>query len=214
MLTKRTAGEKVLPKLINITEHFGSTNLAQARRVYDMPLISRKVVLLLLAVIILVSISMRYPLVEHERHQTDSYYIHLLSESIIDNGFARWITHPLSLTGYYPMSYPSGVPFLLAESSILSGLTVETTILMNNVMLAIAFCLVVFLLARHFLRKPQFALLATFLGVIGARFVDTSYWNGSARGLAVFFIALVVLVLVNSYITRYRRSFALASSLM
>jgi len=154
--------------------------------------LSKKVVLLFLAVLILLSIAVRYPLVEHERFQTDSYTIHNLSDSIVEAGYAKWTFSPFSYVGYYPLSYPSGTPFLLAEFSVATGLSVESSILLCGIMFGVISCLGVFLLARQFVRTPTQILLATFFAVLGARFVDTTYWDGSARGPLVVLAILVV----------------------
>ena len=155
-------------------------------------------VLYVLLSLVILSIVMRYPLIEHERHQTDSYYIHQLSDSIVDDGYARWIIHPLSVFGYYPLSYPSGAPFLFAEFSMMTELTIEASVLLGNVLISILFCLSVFLLSRQFFARPVPALLSTFFIITGARFVDTSYWNASARAILVIFVVLVLLVLLRS----------------
>ena len=152
----------------------------------------RRTVYLVLASILLLSLVVRYPLVEHERHQTDSYFIHLLSQSIVDDGYAVWVFHPLSYFGYYPFSYPSGGPFLLAEVSSLTGMSVELSILVTNCFFAALFCLAVFLLARQFISKPELVLLATFFSVLAARFVDTSYWDASARAPLIVLMVLAI----------------------
>ena len=168
-------------------------------------MLSRKVVLLFLAVLILLSIAVRYPLVEHERFQTDSYTIHLFAKSIVDNGYAKWTFHVLSYLGYYPISYPSGSPFLLAEFSSVTGMDLESSILLSNALFAVLFCLVSFLLARQFVKKSEYALLAAFFMVTGARFVDTTYWDASARGHVVVFMALALFVLFRGAATGQTR---------
>lgn len=170
---------------------------------------SRRTVLLLLVLLILVSIIIRYPNVEHERQQTDSYFIHLLSSSIVDDGRAEWVFNPLSLFGYYPLSYPSGMPFLLASLSSMTGLTIETGILLCNYLLAIAFCLGVFALSRQFVSRTDLAILAKFFAVLGSRFVDTTYWNGSARGLVVVFMVLLLFAVFQSRFRGQHRRYAL-----
>ena len=160
---------------------------------WDLRVLSRKTVLFILGAILLISIALRYPLVEHERFQSDSYFIHILAESIVKDGHASWTFSPLSYVGYYPFSCSSGVPFLLAELSELTGLRVEICVLLTDMMLAILFCLGCFLLARQFLMRPEFVLLATLFAVCGPRFVDTTYWDGSARGPLIVFLTLAVL---------------------
>ena len=174
----------------------------------------RRTILILLILLVLVSLTIRYPTVDHERYQTDSYFIHHLSDSITTDGMAKWIYHPLSYVGYYSLSYPSGVPFLLAEFSVMSGLTIEQSILVVDLIISMLFCLAVFIAARHLVNKPELAVLATCFAILGSRFVDTTYWDGSARGPAVAMMILVVAVALRfSYIWSWR-SLAICASLI
>jgi len=175
--------------------------------------IPKRTVLLIVLSIVLISIAVRYPLVEHERNQTDSYFIHRLSYSIVDSGYAKWTFSALSYVGYYPFSYPSGMPFLVAEVSSLTGLNIESCVLLINFVLASLFCPVCFVLARQFLRKPEYVLLATLLVSLGSRFVDTSYWNASARGPFVVLFTIVVFVSFRAVAMGQNRLFILAGIL-
>ncbi len=156
---------------------------------------SRRATLLALLAIALIAIAVRYPLVEHERHN-DTYIMELLSGSIQDNGYAKWTFSPLSYFGYYPGSYPSGMPFLMAELSEMTGLNSDVVILLTGMFVGVFFAFVVFCLARQFISRPQYILLAALLASVGPRFVDTSYWNGSARGL---FAALAIYTIFISF---------------
>jgi len=156
--------------------------------------ISRRVVLLAILCITLLSVALRYPLVEHERYQSDSYFIHILSASIQREGRAIWTFHSLSYLGYYPLSYPTGAPIVLAEFSILSGLSIETSVLVEDFLLSMIFVFAVFGLCREFIRRMEFVLLATLLSTLGSRFIDTTYWDASARGLLVVVMMLTVFV--------------------
>ena len=169
-----------------------------------MAVLGKRTIVLLLGVLVLLSLGLRYPTVEHERYQTDSYFIHTLSQSIIEKDQAPWIFNPLSYFGLYPYSYPSGVPFLLAEVSMMTGLSLEVSILFLDFILAISFCLGVFILARNFLTRPEYAILATAFAVTASRFVDTTYWNGSARGAFVVLVVLIVFAAFRSSQLRQR----------
>jgi len=131
--------------------------------------------------------------------------MHLLSKSIVDQGYAKWTFSPLSYVGYYPLSYPSGVPFLLAEIAVITGADIELSILLCNLLLAVIFCFGMFGLSREFLSKPEYALLATFFAVMGARFVDTSYWDGGARAPMVVLLTLAVFAAFRSSSTGQRK---------
>jgi MFS family permease len=167
--------------------------------------VRRRVVYLLLTAIVLLSIAVRYPLVEHERYQTDSYAMHYLAKSIVDNDQALWTFHPLSYVGLYPLSYPSGTPFLLAEIGDMTGVSIELSVLWMDFALATIFCLGAFVLARQFLKRSEHALMATFFTVLGARFIDTTYWDGSARGPMVVLIALLIFTALRGATVRDRR---------
>lgn len=131
---------------------------------------------------------------QHERYETDSYYVHALAQSVVSHGYALWTASPLSYLGYYPMSYPSGAPILLGEFASLTGLTMESSILVMDMILGVIFCLAVFILCRHFLYRPQYALLATLFVLSSSRFVDTTYWNASARGMLVVLLTLTTFI--------------------
>ncbi len=157
-----------------------------------MAVFSRRTVYLLLAALIIVSVALRYPTVDHERYQADSYYVHHLSQAIVNDERAMWTFSPLSYVGYYPLSYPSGMPFLIADTSIATGLSVEFSILLLGIVLGLLACLAAFCVAREFVKDPGSGLFVTFIVVAGSRFIDTTYWVGSARGILVVLMILTV----------------------
>lgn len=167
-------------------------------------MLSKRTVLLLIFAVILLSLAVRYPLVEHERYQADSYYIHLLSQGIVSDGYAKWTFHPLSYFGYYPVSYPSGGPFIIAEFSLVTGMSVELTILVLSNILGVMFCLTAFCLSRELLHNVELVTLATLLAALGPRLVDTTYWVGSARGLVAVLLILLVMTLLRAGSMRSR----------
>ncbi len=149
---------------------------------------TKKTALILLFTIVLITIVLRYPLVEHERHN-DTFFTRLLADSILDRGYAVWTFHPLSYVGYYPISYPSGTPFLLAEISEMTGVGLSTSILILGMFSGVLFAVSVFCLTRTLLRRIDLCLLATLFAILAPRFIDASYWTGSARAP---FVALAV----------------------
>jgi hypothetical protein len=176
-------------------------------------ILSRRVVICLLVAVLLVTIAERYPLVEHERYQADSYYIHMLSGSIVERGYAAWTFTPLSYFGYYPLSYPSGAPFLVGEFSELAGTSVELSILLIGMLVGMLLVIATFCLAREFLRRTQYALVAALCASLAPRFVDTTYWVGSARGLFVVFLVLFIFLAFRANSTK-RTSLNLIAGLM
>lgn len=161
-----------------------------------MATLSRKTVYLALLSLIILSVALRYPLVDHERNQTDSYFIHGLANDITAHGMARWTIHPLSYFGYYPLSYPSGVPFLLSEFQVTSEVPLEAAVLMMGMALGTLACLTLFCFLRMFIARTEYVLLGTYLCMVSSRFVDTTYWVGTARGPLAVLIILTVLVVL------------------
>ena len=82
----------------------------------------------ILLLLILLNIAVRIPVTPHEIG-CDSFFIHWMAQSILEEGTALWLIHPASVFGLYPFSYPSFVPFLLATISNIMGLEIETIIL-------------------------------------------------------------------------------------
>ena len=173
----------------------------------------RRTVLLLLILVAILAVVIRYPCTEHERYQADSYFIHYLSESIVDAGYAEWTISPLSYVGYFPLSYPSGVPFLLSEMSMLTGLSVDASILLFGIIIGVLFSLGVFCLGREFIPGVEFAILATLLATLGPRFVDTSSWVGSARAPLVLLLMMTVLIAWRSGESGRLRALSVAAML-
>ncbi len=66
--------------------------------------------------LIFLAISLRYPMVPHERGW-DSFFIHGLVNTLNHKGTFSWWVHPLSPFGLTPFSYGSAVPVLLSVFS-------------------------------------------------------------------------------------------------
>lgn len=159
----------------------------------------RRTTFFMLVAIALLSVALRYPLVDHERYQADSYYIHLLSASIVDSHRAVWTLEITSFFGYYPVSYPTGVPMVVAELSDLTGMNVETCILVLGIFVGIALSFGSFIVARRFLNSSALCLLCVFIVTVSPRIIDSSYWVGSARTPLVLMIMLLFILVTGLF---------------
>jgi hypothetical protein len=137
----------------------------------------------------------------------------MLSGSIVERGYAAWTFTPLSYFGYYPLSYPSGAPFVIGEFSELTGISVEFSILLIGMLIGMLLVLATFCLAREFLRRTEYALVAALCASLAPRLVDTTYWVGSARGLFVVFLVLFIFLAFRANSTK-RKSLNLIAGLM
>ncbi len=141
------------------------------------------------------SLLLRYP-GEHELG-VDSFTIHALAQAVVTQGAALWIASPLSYFGWYPVSYPSGGPFLLSSVSLLGQLPVEASILLFSLLLGLLGILGAFVLAREFRRETSFALSVALLYGFAPRFLDFTLWTASTRNLFMAILPIFVWSLVR-----------------
>ena len=159
--------------------------------------ISNGLTLSLISILIMVNIMIRYPTTPHEIGW-DSYVIHSLVGSIIERGQAVWILHPLSYFGMYPMSYPSGIPFLISSFSQLSGLSIEGAIWTYNVLLGILAALGTFMFAGVFKRDFWFQYLAALLFSTSMGLLMFTTWTLSTRGTLVVLTPLFLWLFIKA----------------
>jgi len=153
--------------------------------------LDRRIVISALASMIFLSLALRYPETEHELG-VDSFFIHNLATNIANDGFAEWILNPLSMFGWYPLSYPSGGPFLLAASSDLGGTSIETTILFLSLAFGAMGVLASFVMAREFRDDDLFCLSVAFIYSFAPRFLAFTLWSASMRGLFMVLLPIFV----------------------
>ncbi len=158
-----------------------------AQRVKKIP---ARVTVTLLASMSLASLVLRYP-GNHELGY-DSFFVHTLAQSIVSTGQAKWAFSLFSYFGWYPLSYPSGVPFQLAAMSELSSLNVEATILLLSLMLGLVGILNAFLMAREFRFDDRYALLVALAYGFAPRFLDFTLWQASTRDLFMAVLPLFI----------------------
>src|SRR3972149_9075032 len=92
-------------------------------------ILPRRTVLSLLIALVMANILFRYPIGTPHELGADTTFIHSLSDTLKDEGYAPWILHPASYFGLYALSYPSAIPFTLAAGSLVGGIPVEGVIL-------------------------------------------------------------------------------------
>ena len=165
---------------------------------------SAKIVLLI--ELIILNLILRFPITFHEEG-VDSFTIHLLANSISNYGYAKWIIHPASIIGLYPLSYPSGCPILLSGVSQCSGINMEFTIfVVATIMFGTLGIFSAYLLAKELFGSDLVAFLCAFIFSISPLFISYTHWNVTARGMFITFLPLFIWGLVkfaNSLKLRY-----------
>ena len=147
----------------------------------------KRIKIILFTGILIINLILRVPVASHEEG-VDSFKVHVLAESISKYGYAKWIVHPASIIGFYPLSAPSGAPVFLSGISQCSGLNMELAILLHTMMLGILGIFSVYLLARELFQDDLFSFLSAFIFSVSPLFVAYTHWNATTRGM---FIALL-----------------------
>src|SRR2546430_7337937 len=161
-------------------------------------MLGKRATLALLGALICFNLVMRYPASGHEV-DVDSYFIHAITGTILDNGHAEWTVSPLSYFGWYPLSYPSASPFTLAGVAVLSGSSIETSILFVTLLLGPIGILGAFVMGREVRSGDGFALCAAYLYGIAPRFLSITLWTASTRNLFMALLPIFVWTLLVTY---------------
>jgi len=153
---------------------------------------SRKTNYILIFILLLLNIIFRIPLTPHGRDTVDSAFIWSLANSISISGVIKWALHPLSFFGLYPLSYPSGSPVVLSFTSQVTGVSIETTILIFGFILGILGMLGSYSMALKIKNHYLFAFFTSFSFSTAPIFIELTSWSASSRNL---FLALFPLFL-------------------
>lgn len=144
---------------------------------------------LLIALLIIVSVLVRL----NTWHQGtyDSFVMHAMSDSISIHGYAKWVLHPVSLFGYYPLSYPSGLMYFLSVFSTISGINMDYSIQLFSIIIGVAGTLALFMLVYR-VWSFYAALIVSLAFSLSPYYLYYTAWNASARIMVVFFSIILL----------------------
>jgi hypothetical protein len=131
----------------------------------------------------------------------DQLLFHHMAAAINQFGYAPWVVSPLSYLGFYPGSDSSAVPFLAASISELSGLPLNSAILVYDLLLLGLFGLGLFTLVKALTHRIDASLLAMLMGGTSYGFFSTVLWTLDERSFNVA-LAPILLYLLISVTTR------------
>ena len=124
----------------------------------------------------------------------DALQYHRMANAIVQHGLAPWTVNPLSYIGIYPGSDSSGVPFLAASVSLLSGTTVTATVLIYDAVLILVLGLGLFALTRRLTNRTDLAFLAIVMGTLAFGFFTTLSWSLDERSFNVALAPMFLLL--------------------
>lgn len=170
---------------------------------------TRSVVSVLLSLTAL-NLALRYPSTAHELG-VDSFLFHAMAASLQKDGVALWILNSLSYFGLYPLSHPSGGPFLAVSISDLAGVPLEGSILLVDLAVAVAGVLGGFVLGLDLTKNDKFALLLAAVFSLTPAMIGGLIWQMPTRIMFTTLLPLFLSTLIRlAQSPRWQHSFLLA----
>jgi len=123
--------------------------------------------------------------------------MHIMTNSLLEFGYAKWILHPLSFFGLYPASYPSTMQFLLSGISQSTDVELKTTIFIYCVFLGLSSMFTAYLMAGEIIDDPLFKLLAAFGFSTAPAVLGYTTWTIPTRGLLIVLAPLLIYLLLK-----------------
>lgn len=158
--------------------------------------LSRRSTQALLLAVLFVNLALLFPQGGHESG-VDSFVWHGMATSIKANGRALWVINPLSYFGLYPLSNPSGSPFLVAILSDLSGISVEGSVLLTDVMLAVPALLLAFVLGWYIFRDEMLAILLACIQSLAPVLLGSLAWQMPTRIVFTMLLPMLLWTLMR-----------------
>jgi hypothetical protein len=157
---------------------------------------SKKNKIIFFSLLILLNLVLRYPI--SHAYGADGFFIYSLANSISNEGYAKWVIHPLSLVGTYPLSYASMYPFLLSGLSQSADISIEHNILISGVILSIFGTLSAYFVAKEIKDDDFFSFIVAFMFSLSPVFFFYTNWIGSERGIFISLFPIFIYTLIKA----------------
>lgn len=175
-----------------------------------MQIVKLRLIWLSILFIALVAVTVRLYLIVSEGviHEMgiDSFFYHNEANVLIKYHTFTWWLHPLSLWGLYPYSDAPASPTLVAQISLLTGISVEQSILLFDVLITIFAGLSLYLLSLTIKNNATFAFFTSLVFVLAPIVVVGTRWSLGEREFLVYMIPLLTLFLVYILKGKHRRT--------
>lgn len=153
----------------------------------------------LMALLLIFTIALRLPLSNHAYGSTDSFFIMGLANSIIELGEAKWIISLYSFAGLYPLSYPSMAPYFFSGIAIISSISIENSVFLSNILLAILGTFSVYLLTKQISDNNFVAFFSAVAFSVSPVFIFYTNWAATARGTYIAILPFILYLIVKCY---------------
>jgi hypothetical protein len=145
---------------------------------------------------IILNIILRLQVIPHEIGW-DSFEMHSMANSLSEFGYAKWFLHPLSIVGLYPASYSSSMHFLLSGISQSTGIEMEKTIFLYNVIIGLLSMFTAYLMAGEIINDDLFKLLAAFGFTTSPAVLEYTTWTITSRALLIVLAPLLIYLMLK-----------------
>jgi len=161
---------------------------------------------ILIFLVLIFSLALRVPNTDDIKLKgIDTYTNYKLSNSIQQKNYIPWVLNPLSLTGYYPLSYQTGgVLFISLLSSIINLDYILTVYIWNSIMIIIIGLLMYNILIEIFLNKIV-AIIGVLIYLNTRIIIYFSDGFFTVRNIFNIFLLLIIFLLLQDRINTYKR---------
>ena len=169
-------------------------------------------IFIVLLLVILFSLSFRVPIAQKYPTGTDTYTMYKLSTDIQQKKYIEWILSPISLTGYFPLSYQTGGILLLSEISLILGTNFFNTLIYWDIFMIIVIGVLIYLIAKTIF-KNNFLSIISVLVYLNVRFlIYYTTWYYSVRNLfLILFVTFIWLLLSKKFRFKYTLIFIICT---
>ncbi|RLI54129.1 MAG: hypothetical protein DRP09_13905 [Candidatus Thorarchaeota archaeon] len=157
---------------------------------------SNKITVTLFGLLVVLNIILRFQVVSHEIG-ADSFFMHIMTNSLSEYGYAKWFLHPLSIFGLYPASYTSTMQFLLSGISQATGMEMRWVIFLYCAFIGLVSMFTAYLMAGEIFDNDLFKFLVTFGFSTSPAVLGYSTWTIPTRGLLIVLAPLLLYLLLR-----------------
>lgn len=150
----------------------------------------------LFVLLIILNIILRFQVLPREIG-SDSFFMHIMANSLSEFGYARWILHPLSFVGIYPGSYTSTMQFLLSGIYQTIAIDMNEIVFMYDLFIGILSIYTAYLMAGEIIDDDLFKFFVAFGFSTAPAIIDYSTWTLTTRGLFLMTAPLMIYLLLK-----------------
>lgn len=165
---------------------------------------SKKHTFILPALLVILNLVIRIPLVHHELGQ-DSFYIHQIADSITEYGAVKWVHHPIQFFGI--STSPPALPIMISGYAQCLGICSELSILLLSIIAGLLCAIVGFVFIHHVTNDYYVSYLGALIFSLSPEVLRHTIWTATTRSFYLALLPLFLYLLFRSTGTKNRMPF-------